>query len=266
MGFMLHYGPDDPKTLDAMFNLARTYLHLAEYSRSQEMLVQVVKKRKRYFGPDHPDTLMARNELGMCYRALGELAVAERLVSNVLKSRKRILGEEHAYTLWSVNDLSKILCDRGYPQKAASMLEDIVPIVVRTLGEDHVGMSMTKSNLARAYGLCKRWSEAETLLRVVTRFIPSEHPDYVHAMHGYAHVLAKTGQLQDAETGCNNLLDIIAKSKVLNMDNPRTIAIAELLATIYRVQGREADIKALKLKVPMMSDKRETDDNPFEMQ
>lgn len=84
-GFMKHYGSDDPLTLSALFNLARTYLHIGAGERSRELLVSVVKKRKRFFGPDHPDTLMARNELGMCYRALGRLGIAEKLVTNVLE-------------------------------------------------------------------------------------------------------------------------------------------------------------------------------------
>jgi tetratricopeptide (TPR) repeat protein len=266
MGLMLHYGPDDPKTLDAMFNLARTYLHLAEYDKCHNLLVQVVKKRKGYFGPDHPDTLMARNELGMYYRAVGRLGVAERLVTNVYESRRKIMGEEHAYTLWSLNDLSKIVCDRGLLQKAASMLEEIIPIVTRTLGDDHVGMFMTKSNLARAYSLMKKWNEAEVILRELLAVVKPDHPDYIHVMHGYVHVLAKMGNQQDAEKGCNELLEVIMKTGVMNMDNPRSIAIAELLAMIYRAQERLDEIAALKIKVPMMTGDKYTEDSPFAMQ
>lgn len=265
-GLMLHYGPDDPKTLDAMFNLARTYLHLADYEQCHHLLVQVVKRRKRYFGSHHPDTLMARNELGMCYRATGKLAIAERLVSNVLQSRKRILGEEHAYTLWSINDLSKIMCDRELPQEAASMLEDIVPVVMRTLGEDHIGMSMTKSNLARAYSLCKRWGESEALLTTLLERIPAEHPDYIHVMHGYVHVLVKLKRLEEADAICNSLLSTITETEVLAIDNPRTVAIAELLSSIYQAQGRRGKIASLKVKVPHMDEKKNVYDNPFSMQ
>lgn len=264
-GLMLHYGPDDPKTLDAMFNLARTYLHVANYGKCLELLVQVVNKRKRYFGPEHPDTLMARNELGMCFRAVGRLAIAERLVYNVFQSRRKILGEEHAYTLWSVNDLSKILCDRGRPRDAASMLEQIIPVVIRTLGEEHVGMGMTKSNLARAYGLMNSWAQAEVLLRDLTLLMPPDHPDYMHAMHGYAHVLYKTGRKDEAEKACQSLLDIIGKTGVLGFDHPCSIAIAGLVASIYRSQERWDDIATLKSRVPLMTENDYNEDGPFEL-
>ena len=145
-------GPDDPITLNAMFNLARTLYHLGEWEEAETLLRPVLRKREHFFGPRHWDTLMTRNELGMLYCAKEmHLALAKGLVTKVLEARKATLGEEHAYTLWSVNDLSRVLCERGEGAEAVKILEDIVPVVARTLGEMHVGMIMTKSNLARAY-------------------------------------------------------------------------------------------------------------------
>ena len=249
-GLTKNLGPDDPITLNATFNLARTYLHLGDCRKGHELLVLVVRKRKKFFGPDHPDTLMARNELGMSYRALRQMAIAERLLTNVLESRKRILGEEHAYTLWSVNDLSKILCDRGRPEKAVSMLEEIIPVVIRTLGEEHVGMVLTNSNLARAYALCKRWNDAEVLLRKLTADIPSNHPDWIHAMSGYVHARAKLGRSEETEEDCDKMLNVITETKLLPLDNPQTLAIAGLLLGIYHAQGHSDKVLALQKRIP----------------
>ncbi len=264
-GLMNHLGQDDPLTLSAMFNLARTYLHLGEYNKSHELLVSVVKKRKRLFGFDHVDTLMARNELGMSYRAQGRMDIAEMLVMNVLESRKKTLGEEHAYTLWSVNDLSKIMCERGRPEEAVLLLEKILPVVIRTLGKEHVGMFMTESNLARAYALCERWNEAEVLLCKLTVIIPPDHPDWIHAMSGYIHVRGKLGRLEETEKDCNKILDVIIETKVLTLDHPRTLAIAEQLLEIYHAQGRSDEIFALKRKVPGMNENNDAQEGLFAM-
>ena len=167
-GLVNALGPDDPITLTAIFNLARIFLHDGNLSKSHEMLVSVVRKRKKFFGANHPDTLMTRNELGMSYRVKHQMEIAERLVTNVLNLRKKHLGEEHTYTLWSVNDLSKILCDRKQPERVVLMLEEIIPVFQRTLGEEHVGMYFTKSNLSRAYALCQRWNDADTHLDHLT--------------------------------------------------------------------------------------------------
>ena len=255
-GFLKRLGPDDPKTLDAMFNLARTYLHLGYLEKSYELLVVVLRKRKRLFGPDHPDTLMTRNELGMalCARKL-HLAIAQRLVTNVLDARRRVLGEEHAYTLWSVNDLSKVLCERGRPTEASKMLEEVLPVVIRTLGEKHVGMTMTKSNLTRAYFLSERWSEAEELLRQTLALMGNDHPDWVHAMSGYVHVQIQLGRLSEAEDNCKNVLEHISQRKLLTMDHPRTLAIAEQLAQIYEATARHDEAVVLKAAYLKMNEK-----------
>ncbi|KAL9108070.1 MAG: hypothetical protein Q9187_008341, partial [Circinaria calcarea] len=137
-GLIQRLGPEDPNTLTAIFNLARTYLHLGDQKTSHKLLIWVLRKRKRFFGLEHPDTLITRNEVGLSFHARKQhLAIAERLVTNVLKSRREILGEDHAYTWWSMNDLSRILCDRGRGAEAALMLEEIIPVVIKTLGEDH---------------------------------------------------------------------------------------------------------------------------------
>lgn len=250
-GLLLRIGPDDPRTLNAMFNLARTYLHIGDMEKAHRLLVSVLRKRKKLFGPNHPDTLMTRNELGMSYCARRErLAVAERLVANVLEARKRVLGEEHAYTLWSVNDLSKVLCARGQSLKAAGMLEELVPVVERTLGQQHVGMSMTKGNLARAYVQCERWEDAEKLLVQMLSLINDDHPDWIHSMSGYVHVQIHFGRLEEAEKNCKAMLHKISPTKVPGKNDPRAVKAAEQLANIYRGTGRSDELSILKAQFP----------------
>ncbi|KAL9627001.1 MAG: hypothetical protein Q9204_006881 [Flavoplaca sp. TL-2023a] len=246
-GLLKLLGPDDPITLNAMFNLARTLLHLREWDKAHDLLIPVLRKRKRLFGLNHPDTLMTRNELGVLYcERRQHLAIAERLVTNVLKARKIVLGEEHAYTLWSVNDLSKVLCERGRGLEAAKMLENIISVVTRTLGDDHVGMTMTKGNLAKAYVNSARWVQAEQMLTQVLNSTPTDHPDWVQTISGHVYVQIQLQQWHDAEANCLNVLEKIRKKKVLAKDNPRTTVIAEQLAYIYLATDRPDESKALE--------------------
>ena len=263
-GLTKRLGPDDPITITAMFNLARTYLHVGDVRACRRLLLWVIKRRKHYFGLEHPDTLMARNELGMCYCAEKKnLAAAQKLVSNVLESRRRILGDEHPYTLWSVNDLAKVFCERRRPLQAAAMLEEIRPIVKRNLGEDHIGYFMTTWNLARAYFLLKRWEEAEELTTLLLRIIPQQHPDWVSLMSGYVFLLVHLNRLDEAEKNCEVMMNKIVKTKMLEMSDPRTIAVAQQLLAIYRKRGRREEIPKLKKLVPTIDD-RDVGDH-FEM-
>jgi tetratricopeptide (TPR) repeat protein len=250
-GLTRRLGPYDPRTLNAMFNLARTYLHIGEHEKSRKLLLHVLRLQKRFFGMKHPDTLMTRNELGMNLCASKRhLPAAQSLIENVLQARKEVLGDEHAYTLWSINDLSKVYTERGYLDRALYMLEDVLVTAKRTLGEDHVGTSMTLANLAKTYFLAQKWKEAEETIRPLLARVPKQHPDWVHNMYGYAQIKFTLGDIKEAEQLCIETLDTISQTKSLAIDNPRTLAIADLLLTIYRQQGRNDDIASIKAKFP----------------
>ena len=250
-GLLKRLGPDDPLTLTAMFNLARTYHHLRDQRASRTLLVEVLQKRKRLFGPNHQDTLMTRNELGMSFCVSKDhLPAAERLVSNVLTARKRILGEEHAYTLWSMNDLAKVLTVRQRPEEAIEILNKAAPILRRTLGEAHPGIMMNQANLTQAYVRAGRLVEAEILLDDLLKVVPKDHPDSTVAMLGYIYVRTAMGRMEEAEKECLKVLDVIAKEKILSADSPRTLAIVEQLSLIYMKQERWNDLETLKVRYP----------------
>jgi tetratricopeptide (TPR) repeat protein len=259
-GLKKRLGPDDPLTLNAMFNLARTYFHLGEEAKAHQLLVWVLRLQKRFFGMRHPDTLMTRNELGMLLCAgRRHLFAAQRLVENVLQARKQILGDEHAYTLWSVNDLSKIHVEMGRPDEAIKILEEIIPVVIRTLGEDHVGMAMTKSNLAKAYCASGRWKEAEEIIRPLLANIPHDHPDWIHNMYACAYIKFKLGKREEAERYCVETINKATQKKSISLSDPRIVTTAELLSSIYQLQGREDRLEAIRRRFPSIGLARNED-------
>ncbi|KAI0503085.1 hypothetical protein F5B22DRAFT_573910 [Xylaria bambusicola] len=251
-GLIQKYGSDDPLTLNAMFNLGRTYLHLEETEKSEAIFRHVLARREHFFGRDHPDTLMVRNELGMnLISQKGGLHEAESLVYDVLQVRQKILGEEHAYTLWSVNDLSKVYMESGRNSEAAAILEEIIPVVKRTLGDDHVGMFMTKGNLSRAYIRSDQWEQAGDLIKWLRKMVPPDHPDWVYAEWGYAYyVLHYEDDASTAEKCCKTIMSKVFETELLSASNARVIATVEILLRIYEEQGRNSEIKELKEKFP----------------
>ena len=262
-GFSKRLGQDDPQTLTAMCNLARTYVHLEQLSESRELLRIVVRKRKHYFGSDHLDTLMARHELGVSLRGLGHLSAAERILSNVYTACKRTLGEQHAYTLWSMNDVAKVLCDRGRSGEAITMLENMFPTIKETLGHNHGATHMTRSNLARAYAISQKWSEAAQLLDYIISDVSEDYPMWKHAMLGYIHVLTKWDQPVELEKQCVRLLDSVKTRKILPKDDPRVLEVAQTLLRIYRDQKRDKDIEELRVEVPGLEKPRRSQTGLF---
>ena len=89
----------------------------------------------------------------------------------------------------------------------------IIPTVTRTLGNDHVGMNMTKGNLTRAYVRARRWSEAEVLLTEMLNIMKDDHPDWGETMYGFVHVNIQQGKLEQAQTGFEQMTDILERRK-----------------------------------------------------
>jgi hypothetical protein len=154
------------------------------------------------------------------------------------------------HTLWSVNEFSRILSDRGRSEEAKIMLEGIIPVVLRTLGKDHVGMMMTRSNLACAHAISKRWSDAADILRDISKAIKADHPYWVNTMCGYIHVRVKMELLEETEADCKDLLKAITKRKVIALHDPLTFGVAETMVRIYEKQRREEEIVAQKMQLP----------------
>ncbi|CEJ81165.1 hypothetical protein VHEMI01309 [[Torrubiella] hemipterigena] len=260
-------GPEDPVTVNAMFNLARTFLHLGRYEESFELLEHVIKVRKRFWGPEHPDTLMARNELGMNLYAQGkDLLKAEQLVHSVLQSRNRILGAEHAYTLWSVNDLSKIWTQLERYDGAIQILEEILPIVARTLGQHHIGMVMTRSNLSRAYIRSGRLEKAKKEIIYIREQVPQNHPDSIYADYGWAYLLFHHDKNPElAVKCCYEALDRGLESLLLRPEHGTIASLTTLLLQIYEFQGHEDANESLRLKFPQLKGSRDPESIDFNL-
>lgn len=292
-GLRLQLGPHHITTLEASFNLARTYRHIGMLETAHHMLVEVLRERRRILGRDHLDTLMTLNELGMSFKSRKRnLALAEKLTRQVLESRMQILGEEHAYTLWSVNDLAKVLCARQRSAEAVTILEQAIPAVSRTLGDQHVGMQMTKGNLALAYAQQRRWQEAETLLEELILQVDEAHPDWLKSMIGCIRLHIRLHKFDRAKEKCAAAItflqkpsDSIYKGLLTNVYKrdwaylARSLAgwyvggqtdgsidlraVTGLLFEVYHVTGDTAGCEQIKIKYPDFQ--RDALDQPFEI-
>lgn len=118
------------------------------------------------------------------------------------------------------------------------------------MGKEYVGIFITQLNLAQAYTLYKRWKEAEVLLCKLIAIFLSDYPNWIYTMSRYIYVQTKLGQVTEMEKDCNKILDVIIETKILTLDNPRILAIAEQLLKIYHMQGHSDNILVLKRRVP----------------
>src|SRR5262249_47536668 len=83
-------GPDHHDTLNAVDNLAQTYMAAGRLAEAAPLYEDNLRRLQDKFGPDHASTLASMNNLANAYSASGRLADAVRLheeTMNRLKAR-----------------------------------------------------------------------------------------------------------------------------------------------------------------------------------
>lgn len=66
-------GPEHPKTLVALNNLALIYQHQGRLKEAEKLVVQVLEKQKQVLGPEHPETLNSMVIVAYILKQLGNL-------------------------------------------------------------------------------------------------------------------------------------------------------------------------------------------------
>ncbi|MCC7389905.1 MAG: serine/threonine protein kinase [Phycisphaerales bacterium] len=141
-------GPDDPRTIAALFDLAHVDRLMGEYERARDTLGQVVLNRERVLGSDHRDTMSARNTLATVLDELGEHERAGELFRQIIAYQERELGPEHPHTLATKNNYTDTLEALGRTQEAVDLLRELLETKRRVLEPDHPSLLVALNNLA----------------------------------------------------------------------------------------------------------------------
>ena len=90
------------------------------------------------------------------------------------------------------------------------------------------------------------------MLKDVLQVVSKNHPDWIVGQLEYIRVLTATERLEEAETVCLEILNVIATEKVLCAESPRMRVIAEQLSLIHEKQERWNELESLKVKYPLI--------------
>src|SRR5262249_13966871 len=83
-------GPDHPKTLVAMSNLALSYRNAGRLHASIPLMLECLKRQEKKLGRDHYVTLVMVNNLGAFYRDAGQLDEALPLLEESYQTGQRL--------------------------------------------------------------------------------------------------------------------------------------------------------------------------------
>ena len=249
--FAAELGPDHPKTLASMNNLASSYAAAGRNDRALKLFEETLALRKAKLGPDHPDTLGSMNNLAGSYLAVGRNDRAMELFEEALALQKAKLGPDHPDTLRSMNNLAVSHLAAGRNDPALKLFEESLALQKAKLGPDHPETLMGMNNLAESYSEVGQDDRAlklfEESLALQKAKLGPDHPGTAECLEGQARCLANSGQLDRAGAILDQVIALLRKAQVAG--HPGTfqarISRAELDVARGRLDAAEAADRAI---------------------
>jgi eukaryotic-like serine/threonine-protein kinase len=242
-----HLGPEHPKTLRSVNNLAVSYADLSRPAEALKLREEVLAAQKRVLPPDHLDVLMSMHNLASSYADMDRPAEALKLREEVLAALKRVLLPDHPDTLRGMHNLAASYADLNRPAEALKLREELLAARRRVLPPDHPDILMSMHNLANSYADMGRPAAAlklrEEVLAARKRVFPPDHPDTLASMHNLANSYADLNRPAEALKLREEVL--AARRRVLRPDHPDTLRSMNNLAASYAEQNRHGE--AVKL-------------------
>lgn len=158
-------GPDHPKTLMTLNNLAYSLGLAGNKTGAQELYEKLVNRYRNALGEDHRNTTNAMSKLGQSYWTDKQFEPAIKLFEEVLAIKSRNLGRDHLETQMAIVMLGIVYKDAGQTHKAIPLLEETYQN-----SENYPSLNTYVGHLRQAYLQSNRVPELIGLVKeMVTR-------------------------------------------------------------------------------------------------
>lgn len=137
----------DMERLNTLQYLAIVYMKQKRPIEADEILTQVVTKRKEVLGTEHKATLTSMSELAEISYKRGDFIKALELRAEVLKIRRRIVGEDHLRTLRCWYNYALVLKKLGQTREAVDEMRACLSRQTAILGPEHLETVLTQTKL-----------------------------------------------------------------------------------------------------------------------
>jgi len=174
-------GPEHPKTIIPLNNLAGLHKKMGAYDRALPLYQRVLKIREKSLGPEHLNTVNSLNKLALLYEKMGSLDKALPLAQRALKIIENKSGPQHPYTATSLNNLAELYYRMGAYDKGLRFYQRALKIREKVLGREHPDTAISLDNLASLYQAMGAYDQALPLyrqaLKITEKALGPEHRD-----------------------------------------------------------------------------------------
>jgi tetratricopeptide (TPR) repeat protein len=131
------FGPDHPRTLAIVHELAMALWQTGDMNRAVGLLDRTLDRLTSSFGVDHPARVDVLHTLGEIMFGQGQLEPAAAIFREVLECDIRHAGPNHPSSLEAKADLAAVLFELGHEAEADSLEQEACDDARRHLGLDH---------------------------------------------------------------------------------------------------------------------------------
>ena len=250
-------GPDDPKTLATLEDLAWATSGEGKFADAEALFVQSLNADRRVLGAENRSTLHCMYGLAGVYLRESKYTLSEQLYQKALGLVRRVLGAEDPLTLRTMAYLADAFAEDGKYAEAEEMSEQALTIQQRTLGADNPDTLTSLQSLALAYAQDGKYAQSEVAARALlegqTRILGPEHGQTLWDLNLLGSDCLNEGKYAEGEAIFRQALKV--DRRVLGPDGLQTLDAEKNLAQGEYVEGRDAEAESL-LKDAWTADER----------
>jgi tetratricopeptide (TPR) repeat protein len=186
------FGPDDPRTLRVLSNLAVDYGLVSDYPGSRELHNQVFQEVMRRGSAKAGQAFVVSSWGGLAraVRLCGQYQIACDVGEEAYAHGVKELGADHPWTLRTTKDFSIALRRAGQYDRALDVARDLDTRYVRLYGRAHpdsLASAMCLANILRTVGeIAEAYELAAETLRLYPDIYGREHPYHYGCMGNLA--------------------------------------------------------------------------------
>jgi CHAT domain-containing protein/tetratricopeptide (TPR) repeat protein len=192
------HAPSDNLQLDAYNSLAILYTRLGNYTRAEEMYMDLLKKPD----PSPGFHTSIQQNLATLYFESARYTEAELLLEDVLRQDRERYGEEHPDYATSMQNLAAVYLKNKEFVKARDLYEKSLALDARLGGTQSLSYATKAANLGIVHHESGNFEKAHQYLSAALlireKKLGKDHPDYVFNEYNLANVFQETNQSQKA--------------------------------------------------------------------
>ena len=248
------FGPDDPKTLATMEDLAWANLGQGKLSEAEALFQNTCSSDLRVFGNKSRTTLHCMYGLAGALYQDRKFAQAEALYQQTLDLERRNLGRDDPQTLRTMTFLADTFAADGKNDRAEELARDAMTAQREVLGATHPDTVESESALNLAYYNEGKYNEAgaaaRDLLQIEERVLGPDHPKSLWLAGMMVAAFDNSGKSFQAEPLARDTFE--RRQRVVGLTNRDTLQSLANLGDVLFHEGKNAQALPLYMQALQM--------------